>query len=169
VGEYVGRIGNVSISPAISMVESGWTPPCGRRLQPLDLGEKHALSMLLPETTPVPRKRPGGVASTFAGSRGMLLELNWQLRRKPARLRTSEPRRPPTSGPTRTATSASGRQSRHSPSGRAGYELVDEFYDAAVSGADPIDMRPGFAAMLERIEGNGVRTIIVETASRFAR
>jgi DNA invertase Pin-like site-specific DNA recombinase len=25
---------------------------------------------------------------------------------------------------------------------RAGYELVDEFYDAAVSGADPIDMRP---------------------------
>jgi DNA invertase Pin-like site-specific DNA recombinase len=52
---------------------------------------------------------------------------------------------------------------------RFGYELVDEFYDAAVSGADPIDMRPGFAAMLERIEGNGVRRIIVETASRFAR
>jgi DNA invertase Pin-like site-specific DNA recombinase len=51
----------------------------------------------------------------------------------------------------------------------AGYELVGEFYDAAVSGADPIDSRPGFAAMLERIEGNGVRTIIVETASRFAR
>jgi DNA invertase Pin-like site-specific DNA recombinase len=53
--------------------------------------------------------------------------------------------------------------------GRAGYEVVDEFYDGAVSGADPIDSRPGFAAMLERIEGNGVRTIIVETASRFAR
>jgi DNA invertase Pin-like site-specific DNA recombinase len=52
---------------------------------------------------------------------------------------------------------------------RAGYELVAEFYDAAVSGADPIDTRPGFAAMLERIEGNGVRTIMVETASRFAR
>src|SRR5215475_9445874 len=52
---------------------------------------------------------------------------------------------------------------------RAGYELVAEFYDAAVSGADPIDTRPGFAAMLERIEGNGVRTIIVETANRFAR
>src|SRR6516225_3988180 len=44
-----------------------------------------------------------------------------------------------------------------------------EFYDAAVSGADAIDTRPGFAAMLERIEGNGARTIIVETASRFAR
>jgi hypothetical protein len=35
-----------------------------------------------------------------------------------------------------------------------------------VSGADPIDTRPGFAAMLERIEGKGVRTIIVETAPR---
>src|SRR5215203_5386217 len=52
---------------------------------------------------------------------------------------------------------------------RAGYEIVDEFYDAAVSGADPLDSRPGFAAMLKRIAANGVRTIIVETASRFAR
>src|SRR5262245_61450749 len=52
---------------------------------------------------------------------------------------------------------------------RAGYDLVGEFYDTAVSGADPIETRPGFAAMLERIEGNGVRTIIVETANRFAR
>jgi DNA invertase Pin-like site-specific DNA recombinase len=38
-----------------------------------------------------------------------------------------------------------------------------------VSGADPIESRPGFAAMLERIEGNGVRIVIVEDASRFAR
>jgi DNA invertase Pin-like site-specific DNA recombinase len=38
-----------------------------------------------------------------------------------------------------------------------------------VSGADPIADRPGFKAMLDRIAGNGVRTIIVETASRFAR
>jgi DNA invertase Pin-like site-specific DNA recombinase len=51
----------------------------------------------------------------------------------------------------------------------AGHELVAEFYDKAVSGADPIETRPGFAAMLERIESNGVRTIIVETANRFAR
>jgi DNA invertase Pin-like site-specific DNA recombinase len=50
-----------------------------------------------------------------------------------------------------------------------GYELVGEFYDAAVSGADPIETRPGFAAMLERIEGNGVRVVLVEDASRFAR
>src|SRR5262245_65836525 len=52
---------------------------------------------------------------------------------------------------------------------RAGYELVGEHYDAAVSGADPIDNRPGFAALLEQIEGNGCRTILVETAGRFAR
>jgi DNA invertase Pin-like site-specific DNA recombinase len=50
-----------------------------------------------------------------------------------------------------------------------GYEMVDEFYDAAVSGADPIETQPGFAALLDRIEGNGVRTVLVEDASRFAR
>jgi DNA invertase Pin-like site-specific DNA recombinase len=47
--------------------------------------------------------------------------------------------------------------------------IVAEFYDAAVSGADALDARPGFAALLEAIEANGVRTIIVETANRFAR
>ena len=52
---------------------------------------------------------------------------------------------------------------------RAGYELVDEFHDEAVSGVDPVDERPGFAAMLNRIAGNGVRVILVETANRFAR
>jgi DNA invertase Pin-like site-specific DNA recombinase len=52
---------------------------------------------------------------------------------------------------------------------RAGYDLVDWFDDAAVSGADRIDSRPGFSALLARIAGNGVRTVIVETANRFAR
>jgi DNA invertase Pin-like site-specific DNA recombinase len=52
---------------------------------------------------------------------------------------------------------------------RAGYEIVDEFYDPAVSGADPIETRPGFAALLDRIEENGVRVVLVEDASRFAR
>jgi DNA invertase Pin-like site-specific DNA recombinase len=50
-----------------------------------------------------------------------------------------------------------------------GYQLVDEFYDAAVSGADPIADRDGFTAMLNRIAGNGVRAIIVESPDRFAR
>ena len=52
---------------------------------------------------------------------------------------------------------------------RGGFVLVGEFNDAAVSGADPIETRPGFAALLDRIEANGVRTVIVEDASRFAR
>jgi DNA invertase Pin-like site-specific DNA recombinase len=51
----------------------------------------------------------------------------------------------------------------------AGYEIVDWFYDAAVRGADPVTARPGFAAMLDRIASNGVRTIIVESPDRFAR
>jgi DNA invertase Pin-like site-specific DNA recombinase len=51
----------------------------------------------------------------------------------------------------------------------ASVEIVGAEYDAAVSGADPLDARPGFAALLERIAGNGVRTILVETANRFAR
>ncbi len=51
----------------------------------------------------------------------------------------------------------------------AGYTLVAEFYDAAVSGADPIETRAGFAELLDKIEGNGVRVVIVEDASRFAR
>jgi DNA invertase Pin-like site-specific DNA recombinase len=38
-----------------------------------------------------------------------------------------------------------------------------------VKGADPIEARPGFSALLDRIEGNGVRTVIVEDASSFAR
>jgi DNA invertase Pin-like site-specific DNA recombinase len=52
---------------------------------------------------------------------------------------------------------------------RNGVELIQEFYDAAVSGADPVQERPGFAAMLDRIEGNGVKLVMVEDASRFAR
>jgi DNA invertase Pin-like site-specific DNA recombinase len=52
---------------------------------------------------------------------------------------------------------------------RAGYTIVTWFDDPAVTGDDMIDMRPGFAAALEQIAGNGVRTIIVETANRFAR
>src|SRR5262249_60267598 len=51
----------------------------------------------------------------------------------------------------------------------AGFELVGEFYDQAVSGADPIDGRPGFKALLERIVGKGANTVIAEDASRFAR
>jgi DNA invertase Pin-like site-specific DNA recombinase len=54
---------------------------------------------------------------------------------------------------------------------RAGYEIVaPAYYDAAVSGADSIEGRTGFAQLLERFrERPDIRTILVETASRFAR
>lgn len=53
--------------------------------------------------------------------------------------------------------------------GRAGLRIVAEFYDAAVSGADPIDLRPGFRALLAALNEKGARKIVVETANRFAR
>lgn len=48
-------------------------------------------------------------------------------------------------------------------------DIVAEFYDAAVSGADPIDQREGFTNLLAWTEVNEARTIIVENAARFAR
>lgn len=50
-----------------------------------------------------------------------------------------------------------------------GLEIVQEFYDAAVSGADHIDARPGFVEMLDYMARNGARVVLVENASRFAR
>lgn len=52
---------------------------------------------------------------------------------------------------------------------KTGFKIVAWHDDPAISGADSIDDRPGFLAALEQIAGNGVNTIIVETASRFAR
>jgi DNA invertase Pin-like site-specific DNA recombinase len=53
----------------------------------------------------------------------------------------------------------------------AGYVIdLPPYYDAAVSGSDPIDTRPGFRSLLAYIaEHADVRTILVESASRFAR
>jgi DNA invertase Pin-like site-specific DNA recombinase len=53
----------------------------------------------------------------------------------------------------------------------AGLEIVlPPYYDAAVSGADPVDARPGFGQMLAYLSDHpDVRVILVETASRFAR
>ncbi len=52
---------------------------------------------------------------------------------------------------------------------RQGFEVVEWFRDPAVSGDDAVEDRPGFMAMLDRIEGNGVRLVLVDDASRFAR
>lgn len=51
----------------------------------------------------------------------------------------------------------------------AGFEVVDIYYDAAVSGADPVTERPGFMEMLNRVVSNGAKTILVESPDRFAR
>ena len=49
------------------------------------------------------------------------------------------------------------------------YEIADTFYDAAVSGADPIDARPGFVRLLDYCQEHGVGIVLVENAGRFAR
>jgi DNA invertase Pin-like site-specific DNA recombinase len=51
----------------------------------------------------------------------------------------------------------------------AGFEIVGTFYDAAVSGAEAVNNRPGFTEMLEQLLSNGTRTILVESPDRFAR
>jgi DNA invertase Pin-like site-specific DNA recombinase len=64
------------------------------------------------------------------------------------------------------------RRQRHAIAGyarRAGYAVADTFTDAAVRGGDTIERRPGFSALLDCIEGNGVHVVLVEDASRLAR
>lgn len=51
----------------------------------------------------------------------------------------------------------------------AGYEVIGEYYDAAVKGSDSVTDRKGFSEMLEYLSGNGARTILVENAGRFSR
>lgn len=54
---------------------------------------------------------------------------------------------------------------------RHGFDIVQPpTYDAAVSGADPIEGRPGFAAMMTYLAQHPeCHTILVEDASRFVR
>jgi DNA invertase Pin-like site-specific DNA recombinase len=52
----------------------------------------------------------------------------------------------------------------------AGYTIAGEYYDAQVRGDElSVWERPAFSAMLSEMLGDGVKTVIVETASRFAR
>ena len=52
---------------------------------------------------------------------------------------------------------------------RLGYDVVDWFYDAGISGDVEVSDRTGFSGLLDRIDGNGIRVVIVELADRFAR
>jgi len=48
-------------------------------------------------------------------------------------------------------------------------EIAGKHYDPAVSGADALDARAGFTNLLAHVEMGGIRVILVEAASRFAR
>ena len=50
-----------------------------------------------------------------------------------------------------------------------GYQIVEDYYDSAVSGADPIQQREGFKRLLSDLPVHSAETILVENASRFAR
>jgi DNA invertase Pin-like site-specific DNA recombinase len=52
---------------------------------------------------------------------------------------------------------------------RNGYELIDEYRDEGVSGTKELADRPGLAALLDRIESNGVKVVLIERADRLAR
>lgn len=52
---------------------------------------------------------------------------------------------------------------------RLSYVVEREFYDAAVSGADPVTERKGFMDMLSFCAEHDIHVILVENASRFAR
>jgi DNA invertase Pin-like site-specific DNA recombinase len=49
------------------------------------------------------------------------------------------------------------------------FDLVEEFRDEGVSGTRDLENRPGLAALLDRVESNGVKVVIVERADRLAR
>ncbi len=48
-------------------------------------------------------------------------------------------------------------------------EVVDQFRDEGVSGTTELSDRDGLAALLDRIDSNGVRHVLVERADRIAR
>lgn len=48
-------------------------------------------------------------------------------------------------------------------------EIVKEFYDAAVQGADHLTDRKGFSALMDFVSENGIKIILIETVNRLAR
>jgi len=47
--------------------------------------------------------------------------------------------------------------------------VVEEFTDIGVSGTKDLSARPGLARLLDRLESDGVRTVVIERADRLAR
>lgn len=52
---------------------------------------------------------------------------------------------------------------------RNGLRVVEEFRDEGVSGTRELDDRAGLARLLDRLESNGTRIVLVERADRLAR
>ena len=52
---------------------------------------------------------------------------------------------------------------------RNSVKIVEEFRDEGVSGTRELASRPGLAALLDRLEHNDVRLVVVERADRLAR
>jgi len=48
-------------------------------------------------------------------------------------------------------------------------DVADEYSEKGVSGTNDLGDRPAMGAMLDRLESNGVRLVLVESASRLAR
>lgn len=51
----------------------------------------------------------------------------------------------------------------------SGATITACYWDAGVSGTDPVDLRAGFQALMQHAAGEGVGVVVVEDASRFAR
>src|SRR5687768_17441790 len=51
----------------------------------------------------------------------------------------------------------------------SGLRIVEEYSDLGVSGTKELADRPGLARLIDRLESNGVRAVIVERADRLAR
>ena len=51
----------------------------------------------------------------------------------------------------------------------SGFRIVEEYSDIGVSGTKELADRPGLAALLDHLESNGVRVVVVERADRLAR
>lgn len=49
------------------------------------------------------------------------------------------------------------------------FQVVEEYADLGVSGTTELADRPGLAELLDRLESNGVRVVLVERADRLAR
>lgn len=50
-----------------------------------------------------------------------------------------------------------------------GLDVVMSVWDAAISGVDPIESRPGFSGLLDLAGREGIEAVIVESPDRFAR